>query len=140
MPVDHTEHRAFPSEKSSGLYVYEYFAAHAPETVPEWFTPILSKKPEQVELPYTTFKFHENPEWQSAFKKWWDEYDCVFIDEYEGKKVTYPEGLREAVEKSQLAYEENNAAREEWEKQKQIETYFQWRQFYANKMCELYNR
>lgn len=75
-----------------GITKYEWFLAHAPETIPEWFR-------------HSMDEFGERP------------------------KVRKMAGGADVSEDCE--------ERDKWDWQNKIQRYFQWRQFYALKMCEL---
>ena len=105
-----------------GLTKYEYYLAHAPETIPKWFRHEPKKEPAKQlhwqdippDDPYYPFR-EELHQWHVD-----QSYDL-------------PPNLQwysQAIEK----YQDDMA---EWHRVDQLERYFQWRQFYATTMASL---
>lgn len=97
----------------------DYFAAHAPGKIPDWFKHQESTRPNEVTwLQLTT------PEDQETARAWMcdDSWD-----------------LPEHLKWFQEAYIKYLEEKRLWERQNNESRFFQWRQYYAEQMVELIN-
>jgi hypothetical protein len=113
---------AFCAENvSDGLSKMEYFVNHAPNEIPQWFkhkpTPAIEKPPS-----WQTLSIEEDRE---IARQWFA--DAIF---------DLPEHLKWFQDKWADYYEKYN----EWQNQNNIERYFQWRTFYADRMIAELNK
>lgn len=105
----------------------EYFAAHAPADIPAWFEPKLTERPVQVKSPFDMFYYHENKEWREYYRSY-VECDIDLLP------AGAPQEMIDAISAQSAANVEYEAAIAKWERNKQMDTYFQWRVYYALQM------
>lgn len=104
-----------PGEKANeGMSMREYFAAHAPEEIPSWFTHVPPKKdiPEAAEWDKI-----ENEEDKQLCQDW--VFDGIF-------------DLPEHLQWFSDTFKNHNEALIQWNKTNEGARYFQWRSFYAD--------
>jgi hypothetical protein len=122
---------------ASGMTLYEYYLAHAPETIPEWFRHSMEEygeRPKPIEFPID----HFTDEGQDAiFQDYnFDDHEWYpFLDE-----PIDPEKMKEAnrvIKAYNDLFADSIKKGEEWDLRNKTERYFQWRQFWAHTICGL---
>lgn len=123
---------------ATGITKYEYFLAHAPETIPEWFRHSMEEfgeRPKFMDYPNDYFwaKQRDYP----IFKKY----------NFQDKEWNFEPGDPTSLEAFKLAESEikeytakfldSQKKRNEWDERNKVERYFQWRQFWAMTICGL---
>src|SRR5215831_12255217 len=118
--------KAFPSELGYGLSKEEWFAAHAPEEIPEWFKHIECDKPVRPTDWYSISNNPNHPFFHYAFelKEW----------HHGGGEYDLPPSLYQY----QNDWTEYWKQMQKWEIVNKMQRYFQWRKYYAVQMCELF--
>lgn len=116
---------AFPHpEGSAGMSLREYFAAHAPDDIPEWFTHI---KPEQDFPPMPDLSEistdPKDPHRKLALD--WQRDPCFDLWDQVPELKWYADEV--------IAHREGRSA---WEDANRRARYFQWRYAYADGMIE----
>lgn len=138
--MENKDQPAFPGLSkdgyATGITKYEYFLAHAPETIPEWFRHSMEEfweRPKDMIYPEDYFRKSDRP----IFKNY------NFENEEWNFAIGDPANL-EAFKLAEIEIKEYTAKfldvqkrRDEWDSLNKVQRYFQWRQFYALKMCEL---
>lgn len=107
-----------PSIKCFGLTKFEWFAAHAPEAIPEWFSMDYSGFPE-IEYPKIIEELSDE--------------DRAIMYEYEDNQCDLPPHLNLCGVAIECYWKEKG----ERERKIKESRFFQWRAYYANKMCSL---
>ena len=130
-PDSAADRPAFPCSVFMGMTLMEYYVAHAPKEIPEWFKHSMDHDPKPagpVSPPYIYF---------SQIKRYTHEWDCDNDDWYEGIETTENHNVDK---KNILEYYEKfssyTEAMREWNRRNDIERYFQWRVFYGKSVIE----
>jgi hypothetical protein len=100
------------------LELRSFFAVHAPKDIPDWFTPILPKEPEKPQIG----DFLLNEEEKLHVNDWLR--DCAYDIDEDG----------EQYQQVQRAYSDYWQDLNDWRRQCEIETLFQWQFYYADQM------
>lgn len=116
---------AFPDEINEGMSLRDYFAAHAPDDIPFWFTgPDLPEPPKPV----------PPPEIADYVRKWW------FDNEPSDLVGFLPDDAPIEHHEMADAFQNENVAHcdaiENRRNQLVIRKYFAWRWYYADMMIE----
>jgi hypothetical protein len=115
----------------------EYFIAHAPKGVPEWFKPNVPKKPEMETPLYLKFGRGSGHKYEDLFMEYWNE-------EAEGDGFPdsdeIPQECRDEVNKYLEEYIERVKERNEWDANYNIQILIQWPIYWADKMLESLSR
>jgi len=132
--------------KKENVSLYDYYAAHAPETIPDWYVHKSSLgpiKPNTRKVIYDRcallpiFASTEACEKAIQCVEGWVKDPCFFLlKEYEelvGWKVKHYVSLV-VIYDLESAWKEYWTARRVWEEKNKASRYFQWRLYYADIM------
>lgn len=112
---------------STGLTKREYFAAMAPDSIPEWFSHESRKMPNPPVI--------EVPEHLQALCADWVQDSRWDLPESEGYKAD-----AKFLSGYQAAWERYWSEKADWKELDRQSRYFQWRVFYANRLIAELNR
>lgn len=118
--------------------LYHYYAAHAPETIPDWFHHKRTEKPKNPIYPH---KITSNVKVIKFIESWISDSCFNLSVEYELKLMLSEEFRSNELPSISEIEEYENEWLQYWEEEKQwrlkdqASRYFQWRKYYADVMA-----
>lgn len=121
---------------NEGITILQFLSTKAPDQIPAWFQPVMeNEKPSMRELPRHKFGSGSTHKHKDLFTKFYDDENGDWADKaFTPDVVNVPADFRKEVDEYIKARDAEYEAQKEWDKQKEIEKYFQWRIYFADQL------